>query len=111
MLHAVTNVCHLTLQGCLSRLIEGDPELDPVPELCEAQPGVLLKPVRHLTAHPAALVLQGLGQVPVVQSHRGRDTSRQEGGDQVVVVIYPRLILLPNKFRKHTTPSNRISEI
>ena len=53
------------LDRSLLGFIEGDPELDSVPELCEAQPGILLKAVRHLTALLAFLTLQGLGQVPV----------------------------------------------
>ena len=53
----------LTLKGGLSGLVEGDPELDPVPELCEAQPGVLLEPVRHGGVEPAAVLLQRLRRV------------------------------------------------
>ena len=96
----------LTLKGGLSGFVEGDPELDPVPELCEAQPGVLLEPVCHLSLQPAAAVLQGLGKVPVVQRHGGGDPGLQEGVDKIVVVIYPGLVLLSHPERKHTAPAN-----
>ena len=96
------------LDKSLLGFIEGDPELDSVPELCVAQPGILLKAVRHLTALLAFLTLQGWGRSQ--QSNCGHDLGLQEGVDQVAVVIYPGLVILPNNFRKHTTPSNRKSE-
>ena len=52
-----------------SGLVESDPELDQVPELSEAEVSVLLEPVLDLLAQPAAPLVQGLGQVPVVERH------------------------------------------
>ena len=67
----------VAVQRRLPRLVQCDPQPHPVPELCEAQPGVLLEPVRRGGVQPAALLLQRLRQVPVVQRHCRLYTNKQ----------------------------------
>ena len=48
---------------------------------------------RHGVARrPAAVVLQGLRQVPVVQGQVGRDAARQQAVDQALVELQPGLV-------------------
>ena len=46
----------------------------------------------------------------MVQGHGGRDAGLQESVDQIVVVIDPSLILLPDTIRQHTAPGDGESE-
>ena len=49
--------------------VECDPEIRSVPECLEADSGVFHEPILALGIQPASPVLEGLGQVPVIQGH------------------------------------------
>lgn len=74
------------VQADLLGLVEGDPDLHPVPELVEEEAGVLLVPVDEGGVREPPQFLQGHRQVPVVHGHHGDDLVGQELVDQVVVV-------------------------
>ena len=69
------------------RFVQRDPTGHPVTEGLRADRGVLGEPVSGITYRPAALVLELLGQVPVVQRGRGRDAVLGELVQQRSIVV------------------------
>mmetsp|Transcript_9243 Transcript_9243/g.16743 ORF Transcript_9243/g.16743 Transcript_9243/m.16743 type:complete len:270 (+) Transcript_9243:1894-2703(+) len=70
-------------------LVERDPLLHAITKELEAFFAVRGEVLDELLAqHPAVLVLQGLGQVPVVQSRKGLDAVLQQFVDQAVVKVH-----------------------
>ncbi|KAG8507719.1 hypothetical protein J0S82_011404, partial [Galemys pyrenaicus] len=67
-------------------LMEGDPQLDTVPKSGEAEVGVVQEGIHHTFIQPAAMILQGLRQVPVEQRGHGLNVGVQQPVDQLVVV-------------------------
>ena len=69
------------------RLVEGDPEPDPVAEAGGGQVGVLGEPGGGVAVQPAAGVFEGLRQVPVVEGGHRVDAGGQQLVDQPVVEV------------------------
>jgi hypothetical protein len=67
------------------RLVERDPQLDPVAQRLADDPRVLAEPLRGVPRQPAPAVLQGLRKVPVVERGDRVDARRQQRVDQPVV--------------------------
>ena len=59
------------------RFIVGDPILDPVPQPAAENIGVAHKCFGRRTGCPAALVLKGLGQIPMIEGSERGDASRR----------------------------------
>ena len=64
------------------RLVECRPRRHPIAERIEHGRGVLGEPVGGVAAGPAAIVLERLGQVPVVERHPGCDVVLEQRVDQ-----------------------------
>ncbi len=69
------------------RLVQRDPPGHPVTEGLGADRGVLGEPLRGVAHRPAAVVLQFLGQIPVVERDHGRDAVHGEFVQQRAVVV------------------------
>ena len=69
------------------RLVERRPVLDPVAEGRGHDVGVLGEVVRRRPLRPAALVLERLGQVPVVERHVRLDSGGEQLVDEPVVEV------------------------
>mmetsp|Transcript_947 Transcript_947/g.3108 ORF Transcript_947/g.3108 Transcript_947/m.3108 type:complete len:213 (-) Transcript_947:130-768(-) len=67
------------------RLVEGQPELYAVTQGLEDDPRVLLKGIRNAAIQPAALVLEGLWQVPVIQRDEGLNVHELEEVHELLV--------------------------
>ncbi len=74
------------------RLVQGDPAGDPVAERLRGERDVLGEPLGGAAPRPAALVLEFLGQVPVVERGRGRDAVLAEIVEQRAVVVQALLV-------------------
>src|SRR5262249_5087637 len=72
--------------------VQGDPAGDPVTERPGGERGVLGEPFGRSADGPAAVVLQFLRQVPVVERDRGRDAVRGELVEQRPVVVQAALV-------------------
>lgn len=65
--------------GHIVRLVDGNPKLDFVSQPIEDDISILPEPLDNGDILPAPLILQGLGEVPVVQSDlRGTDRMQSE---------------------------------
>ena len=53
------------------------------------------KPLDDVTIGPAALILQRLGKIPVIEAEPGLDARREKAVDQPVIEGEARLICLP----------------
>ena len=71
--------------GRAPRLVERGPMGHPVAEAGDDQPGVVREPLRHVAPGPAAVVLQGLREVPVVQRRVRLEPDLEHLVDQLVV--------------------------
>ena len=60
-----------------------------------------------LAVGPAATVLQGLGQVPVVERDERPDAALEQELDQAIVEVEPRSVGPPASFRLHARPGHR----
>ena len=58
-----------------------------IAEFPEADSGILFEPKSDVWIEPSAAVLQGLGEIPVVESDCGRDTLSFQSRDQILVVL------------------------
>lgn len=72
-------------------------DLDPISEVVKHQFGVVHEVVDYLRIRPATELLQALRQVPVVESHHGRDVEAQQFVDQVAVVLDAWLVHVIDK--------------
>ena len=66
--------------------MEGHPQLHTVPKSGEAEGCIVQEGIHHTLVLPPALILQGLGQVPVEQRSHGLDVGVQQAVYQSVVV-------------------------
>ena len=78
------------------RLVHRDPVLDPVREALADQPGVLGEAVHRVAVQPAALVLERLGQVPVVERGHRLDVALQQPVDEPLVEVEPGGVRRPH---------------
>ena len=74
------------------RLVQGDPAGDPVAERLSGERGVLGESFGRTANRPAALVLEFLGQIPVIERDRGRDAVLAEFVEQRAVVVQAPLV-------------------
>jgi hypothetical protein len=89
------------------RLVERDPAGDPVAERVGDRGRVVGEPLRGVPRRPAAEVLQGLRQIPVVQRGGAGDAALPEGVEQPLVVIQPGLVDLSGTGREDPRPGDR----
>ena len=79
-------------ESAAERLVERDPVADPVAETGNDRPGVGGEVLRGAAGTPAAGILQGLRQVPVVEGgHRG-DPRFEQRIDETVVEVQAALV-------------------
>ena len=88
-------------------LVDRDPVLDPVREPLADQLGVLGEAVDGVAVEPAALVLERLRQVPVVQRGHRLDASLEQPVDQSLVEVQPLRVRRPRPLRLHPRPRDR----
>ena len=69
------------------RLVDGRPQPDAVVEGAHDDARVLGEPVRDVPVEPAAEIVQGGGEIPVVQRHHGGEPVREQRVDQAVVEV------------------------
>src|SRR5665647_2754870 len=74
-------------EGRAPRLVERGPHVDPIAQGLVHRDGVLGEQVGRVPVGPAALVLEPLRQVPVVESQPGPDPVAQQLVDQARVVV------------------------
>src|ERR1019366_8139770 len=74
------------------RFVERDPSFDVVTEGSSDDVDVLGETLGGIAHAPAALVLQWLGQVPVVEGERGLDVALAQTIDQSAVEVQATLI-------------------
>jgi hypothetical protein len=86
------------------RLVDRDPVLDPVGVPLPDQGGVLGEGLDGLAVEPAAVVLEGLRQVPVVQRHHRLDAGGEQPVDEAVVEVQALLVGLAAALRQHARP-------
>ena len=75
-----------------ARLVEDHPVAHPVAEVLGHQCRVLAEPADHVSVGPTAAVLEGLGEVPVVERQPGFDAPLEVGVDQAGVEVEPGLV-------------------
>ena len=73
-------------------LVKGHVMGDAVGEGFHHQAGIVAEPIHALFVHPAALMEQGGGKIPVVQSDVGRDAVGQQAVKEPVVKVDPPLV-------------------
>ena len=93
--------------GRAARLVDRDPVFDPVPEDPGHQRGVVGEPFSGLPRRPAAPVLQGLRQVPVVKRREGSDARLQQRVHEPVVEGEARPVDRPVAVRDDPRPRDR----
>jgi len=81
----------VTEYGAAERLVESDPAAN-LRKAVEADLGVLGKSVRGGAIWPAALLLETLGKIPVVERNYRLDTSFQELRDETLIVVDTLLV-------------------
>ena len=73
--------------GCAPGLVVSGPDADPVTEPLVDDQRVVGEGLGGAAVEPAAAVLEGLREVPVVERGRRRDPARERSVDQPVVVV------------------------
>mmetsp|Transcript_5758 Transcript_5758/g.22365 ORF Transcript_5758/g.22365 Transcript_5758/m.22365 type:complete len:444 (+) Transcript_5758:3338-4669(+) len=84
-----------------------DPVLDAVAQATGHQLGVVEEGADGVARDPAALLLQCLGQVPVVEGAPGVQAAFEHAVHQPVVEREPRLVRHPPPLRQHARPGDR----
>src|SRR5215212_6919827 len=92
--------------GYNSRFVMSDPILDAVTERTTDEIRVFHECVDCGTYRPAALILQFLRQVPVVERHEGRHICFKQTIHQLAIEIQSLLIDLAAPPGQHTRPRN-----
>ena len=88
-------------------LVDRDPVLDAVGEPLAHDGGVLGEPVDGVAVEPAAVVLERLRQVPVVERDHRLLAVLEEGVDEAVVERQPLLVGRPAPGRLDARPGDR----
>ena len=94
-------------EGGHPRLVVRRPVLDQVAEAVEDELGVLGEAVDRVARRPAAVVLERLRQVPVVERHERRDPALAETLDQAAVEVEPALVGRPAAVGLDPGPGDR----
>ena len=94
-------------EGGDPRLVVRRPVLDQVAEAVEDELGVLGEAVDRVARRPAAVVLERLRQIPVVERHERRDPALTEPLDQAAVEVEPPLIGRPAAVGLNPGPGDR----
>ncbi len=88
-------------------LVEGEDLAHPVGELAGNKRGVLAERLGGIARFPAAAILQGLGEVPVIERGVGLDAGCQQRVDQPVVEVESLGIGGAASLGKHARPGDR----
>ena len=67
------------------RLVDRRPQRHAVSERAEHHAGIIGEPVGHVTVEPAAVVVEGGGEVPVIEGDGGLDAAGEQRVDEAVV--------------------------
>ena len=94
-------------QGEHARLVEGREALHPVAIAARDHACVIREPLRAIAVGPAAVVLQGLRQVPVIKAKPWLDASGNQRIDQPVVESKPGFVDGAASLRQHPRPRHR----
>jgi hypothetical protein len=89
------------------RLVVRRPVVDEVSEAVEHVLGVLGETVDGLAGRPAAVVLERLRQIPVVQGHERRDLALTQPLDEAAVEVEPALVGRPAAVGLNSRPGDR----
>ena len=98
---------HMANPGNNCRLVQRTPEWHIRAKLTEAGGSELGEPERRRTIRPAALVLQRLRQIPVVERGHWHDPARAHPGDQLPIECDSLLIDWPAAGWKQPWPRDR----
>ena len=90
------------------RFVECRPLIDPVESL-EEDPGVIGEAKSGVTVYPTTLILQGLGQVPVVHGGQRGDSTVVQARDESLVEIQTLLVDGSRHVGQDAGPRNRES--
>jgi hypothetical protein len=93
--------------GRAPRLVVGGPEADAVAEAPVDDLGVVGEGLGGAALEPAALVLEGLGEVPVVERAGGLHAALEQGVDEPVVVVQAPLLHAPAALGDDARPGDR----
>jgi hypothetical protein len=96
----------VALVGDLLWLVECDPEAAGVADRLGHEPRVVGEALGGVALGPAAVVLERLRQVPVVQRDRGRDATTGEPVDERAIEVEPRLVRRSATGWLNARPSN-----
>ena len=88
-------------------LVDGGPHAHPVTQRFGEHAGVLREQLGRVTAGPPALLLQRLGQLPVVHGGHRDDAVGAQLVDQRAVVVQPRLVDRTAATGQHPRPGDR----
>ena len=88
------------------RFIMGDPTIDQIAELAETDPGIVFEIMDDAPFQPSALVLEGLGQVPVVQGDRRFDAGGMQGFQQAAIKGHTSLVDGTGALRQDARPGD-----
>ena len=88
-------------------LVVGGPQSDAITEAGVHDLGVVGEGLRGAALEPAAGVLEGLGEVPVVQRAGGLHAALEEGVDEPVVVVQAPLLHAPAALGDDARPGDR----
>src|SRR5579884_1778580 len=88
------------------RLVDGNPPMNPVTERTQDNRGKLAESLGCIARVPAAAVLEGLRQVPVMQGHVRFDGAFQQRVDQAVVKVKAFLIDCSSSVGKNSGPGD-----
>ena len=94
-------------ESCHPRFVQSCPEADPVAERSCHDAGIILEPLRGVPARPAPLVLEGLGQVPVVKRDDRLDVAGTKCVHESQIVVQSRLVDRALAVRLHAWPCYR----
>ena len=86
------------------RLVDGGGGVQTVAEILGDKRGIVGEPAGDVAVHPAALVLQGAGQVPVVERRERLEAALEHAVDQAVVEVDARLVDGARAFRDQARP-------
>ena len=90
-----------------ARLVVGDPAGGAIPETLVEEGSVIGEAVRRLPVGPPAQILEGLGEVPVIQGDARLDARCQQLVDQPRVEVDSLLVHLPESEGQDPGPGDR----
>jgi hypothetical protein len=94
-------------QRAAHRLVQRGPVADPIAQGVDDHAGVLGEAGGRVAVSPAAMVLQSLGQVPVIEGQPGRDVVGEQLVDEAAVEVEATPLDPPRPLGLHPRPGDR----